>query len=70
MASHILLYFLAFGFLFLGILCFKTAIQKVSYMEKLKRKGVQSARNYGRGFFLLLSLVLIFCSIKLLISIN
>ena len=62
----VLLFIIAFIFIALGILCLITAVQKVSFMEKWRKKGTEPSRNYSRLYFLFLAAVLMYCGILLL----
>jgi hypothetical protein len=64
--KSVLLFVVAFIFIALGILCFITAVQKVSFMEKWRQKGTKPSRNYSRLYFLFLAAVLIYCGIVVL----
>ena len=64
--KSVLLFILAFIFIALGILCFITAVQKVSFMEKWRQKGIEPSRNFSRLYFLFLAAVLIYCGILVL----
>jgi uncharacterized membrane protein YbhN (UPF0104 family) len=64
--KSVLLFIMAFIFIALGILCLITAVQKVSFMEKWRKKRVEPSRNYSRLYFLFLAAVLISCGILLL----
>ena len=64
--KSLLLFVVAFIFIALGILCLITAVQKVSFMEKWRRKGLAPSRNYRRLYFLFLAAVLIYCGVLLL----
>jgi len=66
MAEKIVTILASAGLMATGTWSLMTAVQKTSYMEKLKRKGITSARNYSRGFFLLLAFVFIYCGILLM----
>ncbi len=64
--KSVLLFIVAFIFIALGILCLKTAMQKVSFMEKWRQKGTEPSRNYSRLYFLFLAAVLIYCGVLVL----
>ena len=64
--KSVLLFVVAFIFIALGILCLITAVQKVSFMEKWRKKGTEPSRNYSRLYFLFLAAVLIYCGILVL----
>lgn len=53
-------------FVFLGILCLKIAVQKISFLEKWRRSGVEPTKNFSRPFFLLLASVCIYGGLKLI----
>ena len=59
----VLLFIVAFIFIALGILCLITTVQKVSFMEKWRKKGLAPSRNYSRLYFLFLAAVLVYCGI-------
>lgn len=47
-------------FISLGFLALKTGLQKVSYMEKLKRRGIEPVKNFSRSYFLFLAIILLY----------
>lgn len=64
--KSVLLLIIAFTCIALGILCLKTAVQKVSFMGKWREKRTEPSRNYSRLYFLFLAAVLIYCGIVVL----
>lgn len=57
-------------FICLGLLSLKVALQKVSYMDEQRKKGIEPIKNFGRLFFVLFAVVTIYAGIRLLLFIN
>ena len=56
----VLLFIAAFIFIALGLLCLITARQKISFMERRRRKGTAASRNYSRIYFLFPAAVIVY----------